>query len=99
MLPPFCLLKPTEQRKTGVVLDFVGWSQSKAMWRNKVDKMGGQAHSGCRQLVTGPTLHLAPHAHQNCDFGQKNSATRENSITHKSPWGPNCTVSTVPSAT
>lgn len=32
MLPPFCLFKPKEQRKTGVVLDnLVGWSQSKVL--------------------------------------------------------------------
>lgn len=53
MVPPFCLLKPKGQRKTGVVLDLAGWSQSKALCGGtKWIKWVGQAHSGCRQLVT-----------------------------------------------
>lgn len=46
MLPPFCLFKPKEQRKTGVVLDnLVGWSQSKVLCGGtKWIKWVGQAH-------------------------------------------------------
>lgn len=56
MLPPFCLLKPKEQRKTGMALDLAVWSQSKALCGGtEWIKWVSQAHLGCRHLVTGPT--------------------------------------------